>query len=205
MKLNSRYFDSIRVKPGKKEEPKDANKTCEWEGCNRPGTHRAPKGRDREGEFFTFCIDHVREYNKSYNYFNGLSDDDIHAYQKNNATGQRPTWSMSANSSAQRTSAHNRFREAGWQGKVDDPFNLIRDQQKTKTPEPRQRKLKRMEEKAFTTLDIPHTATEADIKAKYKLLVKRHHPDANGGDRSSEDRLREIIQAYNYLKKAGFC
>ncbi|WP_350335437.1 J domain-containing protein [Coralliovum pocilloporae] len=205
MKLNSRYFDSIRVKPKAEEKKEPEGQPCEWEGCTRTGSHRAPKGRDKEGEFFHFCIDHVREYNKSYNYFNGLSDDDIHSYQKNNATGQRPTWSMSANSSAQRTSAHHRFRQAGWQGKVNDPFNLFRESHKETKPEPRQRKLKRMEEKAFTTLDIPHSAGEKEIKAKYKLLVKQHHPDANGGDRSSEDRLREIIQAYNYLKKAGFC
>ena len=47
-------------------------------------------------------------------------------------------------------------------------------------------------------------ATTAEIKVRFKALVKRHHPDANGGDRSTEDRLREIIQAYNYLKSIGF-
>jgi DnaJ-class molecular chaperone len=54
--------------------------------------------------------------------------------------------------------------------------------------------------KALMTLELDGSATQAKIKARYKDLVKRHHPDANGGDRSSEDRLREIIQAYNYLR-----
>jgi len=61
------------------------------------------------------------------------------------------------------------------------------------------------ERKAFDTLGLDAEATATDIKAKFKLLVKRHHPDANGGDRSCEDRLREIIQAYNYLKSVGLC
>ena len=54
--------------------------------------------------------------------------------------------------------------------------------------------------KALFTLELDANATEITIKARYKELVKRHHPDANGGDRSSEDKLREIIQAYNYLR-----
>ena len=58
---------------------------------------------------------------------------------------------------------------------------------------------------SFDDLNLPHTATANDIKARYKLLVKQNHPDANGGDRSSEDRLREIILAYKILQKAGFC
>jgi len=61
------------------------------------------------------------------------------------------------------------------------------------------------ERKAFETLGLDAEATATDSKARFKLLVKRHHPDANGGDRSCEDRLREIIQAYNYLKSVGFC
>jgi DnaJ-class molecular chaperone len=62
-----------------------------------------------------------------------------------------------------------------------------------------------MEAKSLRTLGLDGNATAAEVKARYKLLVKRHHPDANGGDRSLEDRLRDIIQAYSYLKSVGFC
>ena len=62
-----------------------------------------------------------------------------------------------------------------------------------------------MELRSLSTLGLDRNATGAEVKARYKLLVKRHHPDANGGDRSLEDRLREIIQAYSYLKSVGFC
>ena len=62
--------------------------------------HRAPKGRDREGQYFNFCVDHVREYNKSYNYFTGMGDDDVRSYQKDSLTGHRPTWKMGVNKQA---------------------------------------------------------------------------------------------------------
>ena len=65
--------------------------------------------------------------------------------------------------------------------------------------------MRNAERKAFDALGLETDASATDIKAKFKVLVKRHHPDANGGDRSYEDRLREIIQAYNYLKSVGYC
>ena len=69
----------------------------------------------------------------------------------------------------------------------------------------RDRTIRNAERKAFNALGLEFSATRIDIKARFHDLVKRHHPDANGGDRSTEDRLIEIIQAYNYLKSVGFC
>ena len=72
-------------------------------------------------------------------------------------------------------------------------------------PTPERRPVRNAERKALHALGLETDANATDIKAKFKVLVKRHHPDANGGDRSCEDRLREIIQAYNYLKSVGYC
>jgi DnaJ-domain-containing protein 1 len=71
--------------------------------------------------------------------------------------------------------------------------------------EPEGRMIRNAERKALDTLNLDIHATAAEIKARFKELAKRLHPDANGGDRSREDKLREIIQAYNYLKSVGFC
>ena len=71
--------------------------------------------------------------------------------------------------------------------------------------EPERKPLKNLERRSFAALNLEGSETAAEIKARYKELVKRLHPDANGGDRSSEDRLRQIIQAYHYLRSAGFC
>lgn len=179
---------------------------CDWEGCNSAGSHRAPKGRGREGEYFLFCLDHVRDYNKSYNYFNGMSDTEVADYQKAAMTGHRPTWSSGINawsaSNARADARRNQFS-----ADTIDPFNLFPEGDGTsRTQHHRpQRPIRNAERKAFSALDLPFDSTAEDIKARFKMLVKRHHPDSNGGDRSSEDRLRDIIQAYNYLKKAGFC
>jgi len=90
MASNSDIFDKIRIKPRgakkKEEETRSANQ-CAWEGCENPGAHRAPMGRNREGQYLNFCLDHVRQYNKNFNYFSGLADDEIARYQKKTSPG----------------------------------------------------------------------------------------------------------------------
>jgi hypothetical protein len=91
-----------------------------------------------------------------------------------------------------------------------DPFDVVREfgpggRPRAERPAPEARVVRNAERKAFDTLGLEIDAAGPEIKARFKELVKRHHPDVNGGDRSLEDRLREIIQAYNYLKSAKFC
>jgi hypothetical protein len=201
MNLNSKYFDRIRINSDAPAvEPSEA--PCEWQGCAHAGGYRAPKGRLQEGKYHNFCLDHVREYNKSYNYFAGMKDDDITAYQRSAATGHRPTWSMGVNtSSGERANPRAAFAE-----QFVDPFNLFGNGFRAeRAAEPEKRPLKNLERKSFAALNLDGHEAGPEIKARYKELVKRLHPDANGGDRGSEDRLRQIIQAYHYLKSAGFC
>jgi len=208
MKLDSKYFDRIRVKPEEDRLNPPREPDCQWQGCELPGTHKAPKGRNKEGEYFQFCIDHVRVYNKSYNYFNGMNDDAVAKYQKDSATGHRPTWKMGVNRQAEGVDPSEEDGGKTWEGAASDPFGMFEESPfsaKAKETEPRRRKLKRLEKRSFEVMQLDDAATAVDIKARYKALVKRHHPDANGGDRGSEDRLRQIIQAYNHLKSAGFC
>jgi hypothetical protein len=209
MKLESKLFDRIRIKPDEDPAPKDGSPPCEWVGCGSAGTHPAPKGRNREGEYHRFCIDHVRLYNKSYNYFAGMKDEAITDYQKDAQTGHRPTWTMGVNPQGWKRGGE----EATEAPRYDDAYFLLKrrgrfraaDAEPPKPPPPQRRKLKNLERKSLELLDLGEEATGPEIKSRYKALVKRHHPDANGGDRSSEGRLQEIIQAYNYLKTAGLC
>ncbi len=204
MKLDSKLFDRIRVRPDPQAEVKSAAPRCQWDGCGEAGLHRAPVGRMREGEYFCFCLDHVRQYNKGYNYFSGLADSEVARYQKEALTSHRPTWAMGAKSASRSSPdiADKRSGRAGYYRRVRDPFNLFGDAEPSR---PRTRKAKPLEAKALETLGLDEKATGADIKARYKELVKRHHPDANGGDRGSEDRFRDVIQAYRVLKQSGFC
>lgn len=208
MKPYPKYFDKIRVRPDPEAEVKTHAPICQWDGCKQPGTHKAPVGRMKEGEYFQFCFDHVREYNKGFNYFSGLAEGEIARFQKEAMTGHRPTWTIGSNAAASSGGtarsapdfAQQRSGRAGYYNRMRDP-NTIFGGHGT----PRQRKAKPLEAKALETLGLDTRATGTDIKTRYKELVKRHHPDANGGDRGSEDRFRDVLQAYRVLKQAGLC
>lgn len=207
MNLNSKYFDRIRIKAGDAKAGETQGPVCEWQECRKPGTHRAPKGRRHEGEYLNFCLDHVRQYNKSYNYFAGMPDDDIAAFQRASATGHRPTWKMGVNDKPGAGAKNGAKAQNSWTDAFVDPFGVFGggNDRKSSDPEPKRRPLKNLERRSFAALDLEGWEDASEIKARYKTLVKRLHPDANGGDRSSEDRLRQTIQAYHYLKSAGFC
>jgi curved DNA-binding protein CbpA len=201
MKFDSPLFDRIRVKPGEDRRARAPDAPCcEWKGCSNAATHRAPKGRGRENEHWRFCLDHVREYNHSYNFFKGMSSDDVSKYQKDAVTGHRPTWKMGTGT-----------MPGGMAFNATDPLNLFREfnsgagwRRRAERIEP-SRTVRNAERKALNALGLELDVSAVEIKSRFKELVKRHHPDANGGDRACEDKLREIIQAYNYLKSVKLC
>ncbi|HWT31343.1 MAG TPA: DnaJ domain-containing protein [Propylenella sp.] len=206
MKLDSAYFDKIRIDRG--DAPAAAAprlRQCQAQGCAAEATHKAPKGRQAEGEYLWFCLDHVRLYNKSYNYFSGMNDAAIQAFQKDAIIGHRPTWRMGVNAKEGETQPSGGRSKYGWTKTAYDPFRFFGEGFEAHRAEPERRQVHNMEMKSLKVLGLDRNATGPEVKARYKLLVKRHHPDANGGDRSLEDRLREIIQAYSYLKSVGFC
>ena len=203
----SKYFDGIRIKSGSGKAAAPKVDPCQWKDCDKAGAHKAPMGRGHEGKFYLFCVDHVRQYNASYNYFTGMSDDQVQDYQKDAMTGHRPTWKSGANAWAHGTKTGARTAEpSGLKDiKSNDPHAFFnwRSKRTDEDPDKPNRYLKPMDRKALEKMHLPQTATKKDIKDKFKELVKLHHPDANGGDRRSEDTLREIIQAYNHLKASG--
>jgi len=201
MKLDSKYFDSVRVKPDHEREVRQEAPVCQWRGCEAAGLYRAPKGRGREGQYHLLCLDHVRQFNASYNYFEGMSNTEVEAYQKDSVIGHRPTWKVGANAWAHGTH-YGMARNGGHTGQFKDPHDFFPWRPRENAPAPR-RTLKPLEIKSLEALNLTASAERHEIKARFKELVKRHHPDANGGDKRSEDKLRETIQAYNYLKQAG--
>ena len=209
MKLNSKYFDSIRVAPRREREERErAQRTrlpdCQWKGCREKAEHKAPKGRGKDGEYYHFCLDHVRRYNASYNYFDGMSDGEVATFLKEAVTGHRPTWKVGANGSAPGINQAAHAEKIGPQTRIRDPHGVLSRRGKDAGGGGRpRRQLRPLEKKAFASLNLRHEAEKDEIKARFKELVKLHHPDANGGDRRSEEKLREIIQAYNYLKQVG--
>jgi DnaJ domain len=198
MKFESKYFDKIRVTPrGSKPEPK-VEAVCEWPGCERPARHKAPKGRASEGQFHNYCLQHVQEYNKTYNYFAGMGDGDVSSYQKASQTGHRPTWKLGEHAHARAGSTRGTAKH------FQDPLELLGKDAKPARAK-LGRNLRKSEHEALLTLGLDENATPEQAKANYKMLVKRLHPDANGGSRANEDTLKSVIKAYDTLRTSGFC
>ncbi len=192
MNLNSRLFDRIRVKPAPEQVQPVPTQGCDHPGCRKGGEFRAPMGRDREGQYFSFCLDHVREYNATYDYFNGMSDDAVAKYQKEALVGHRPTWNMGV---------HRAAGDGGGDGSHPDHLGIFRAGARAwRTETPSRPRYSKATTNALNAMGLDDTADAAAVKSRYKQLVKQLHPDANGGDRATEDKLREIIRAYNFLK-----
>ena len=132
-----------------------------------------------------------------------MNDEQLADYQKSAATGHRPTWSMGVHGSERAAwDALNGGKDAG------DPLEILkavraRASKRAEPGQERRRVVVKGAKKHLQALNLDEDATAAEIKIQFKALVKLHHPDHNGGDRSSEERFREVLTAYNYLKQAG--
>ncbi|ODT82302.1 MAG: hypothetical protein ABS76_08625 [Pelagibacterium sp. SCN 64-44] len=204
MKLQSKLFDNIRIRPRREEKPEPVTVRCDWEGCEEPGEFRAPKGVRSEGQYHNFCLDHVRHYNKAFNYFAGMSPDELEEALHAPPKAETRSSFATGNASAARAAS----RQGGQLGdKYGDPFGVFaryRYQQAKRPASERVKPLNEPDRRALETLGFTRHAKSDEIKAAYKSLVKKHHPDVNGGDASSEERLRSVIAAYTHLKKMGF-
>ncbi|HTI67238.1 MAG TPA: J domain-containing protein [Caulobacteraceae bacterium] len=204
-------FVDIRVRPPKPGEEgrapdvhdlKPGERPCEWPGCRVAGAAKAPKSRERLDEHYWFCQPHAGEYNRNWNFFEGMSEAGVAQAQAARAHGERPTWQFRA-SRFSREAASFAQRAGTGQGYAD-PFDMLgRRARATEAARQAPRNLGRLENKALAELDLDEAADKAAIRARYAELVKRCHPDANGGDRSAEQRLQRVLKAYKTLQKAG--
>ena len=170
-----------------------ALRACDHPGCAAEGQFRAPRSREHVGtadNYYMFCLDHVRAYNAAWNYYAGMSDVEIERELRRDTVWQRPTWPLG-------------WRIAGTRWR--DPLHLYREDggEHVSQGETRRRPLTD-EEKALAVFELEPPFDLKELKSRYKLLVKRHHPDANGGDKDAEERLKVITQAYALLKTRYF-
>lgn len=208
MKLNSKLFDSIRIKPRQEEKPRVALTACAWEGCDQPGEFRAPKGNRAEGQYHSFCLEHVRHYNSAFNFFAGMDADEMEASARRAAeTDGRPSWGFGTKPGAQGPRMPRGAPRDPSAKRFSDPLHIFARYARAQARAPQQERVRPLHEpdrRALETLGLHGHAPAAEIKKAYKALVKIHHPDANGGDKTSEERLRAIIAAYSHLKTRGF-
>lgn len=172
-----------------------STRTCEWPGCDGDGEHRTSRSPREMGSHVWFCTDHIREHNKSWNYFEGLTDDEVEAAIKNDTVWQRPTWELGSKSDKAKARAFAsgaRIRDdLGMFNEASDDIHASRQNRVYPPDSP--------VAKAFAILDLDPPVAADKVKAAYKKLVKRHHPDANGGSKESEEKFKEIGLAYQTI------
>jgi len=188
------FRKDIRIKPDRPE-PKVSPRPCARPDCAREGNYRVPKARDQLNEHLWFCLEHARAHNESWDYFRGMSEGEIEAFRDAAVTGHRPTWPLGKRAAGPRKG----------QGPYafQDGFGVFSEAAEKPRPRPPERRITGVQERALEMLNLDATATLHQIKARYKELVKRFHPDANGGDRGAEERLKQVIKAYGVLRASG--
>lgn len=175
---------------------------CAEPGCNEPGEFRAPAngarhGFDGPGEYRWLCLDHVRAFNSGYNFFAGMSPDEIHDAQSPLAGWERETRAFSATGGADRPP-----RWADFADPLDAIGARFREKMKDQAGRKDGKPLSGKDREAMRTLALEIDADRMALRKRYSELVRRYHPDRNGGDRSHEAKLQEVIAAYQQLKSA---
>ena len=168
--------------------PRAASRACDHPGCPQGGEYRAPRSRDRLDSYYWFCLDHVRAYNAGWDYYAGMSTQQIEQEVRRDTTWQRPTWRLGTNGGSPH--AVHKLRDAFGVLDGDEPLGAAAHAHPRRPFE---------EVQAMQILSVSDPLTVADLKTRYKELVKQYHPDANGGDRLSEEKFKTINNAYTTL------
>jgi hypothetical protein len=178
---------------------RDGVRLCDAPGCAAHGDYRAPRGPDDLNNYYWFCMDHVRAYNAQWNFYEGLSQAEIEKQIRADTTWWRPTWPLGTRGRHARAGQHDDpmvdfgvFAQEDWDHERTRPEIVGRNGWR---PRPGSD-----EAEALAILDLDPPVTRDDVKLKYKALVKKYHPDANGGDRDAEERLKVVNRAYSVLR-----
>lgn len=159
-------------------------RVCAWPGCSAEGLYRAPRSRERLRDYCWLCLEHVREHNRRWDYFAGMSPAEIDRHRRLDATWHRPSWRFGVGPG-----------RCGLDDPFEDPLGILRGR---RAP-PRPREVEPEAVRMMRRLGLEPGFTLDELKRRFKLLAKRLHPDLNGADRAAEARLREVIEAYRYL------
>ena len=162
---------------------------CDWNKCNKPGEYKAPIEKDNSKEHRLLCLDHVKEFNKNWNYFSGMTDSEIYNFLKSDMTWHKPTQSFGSSDN---------FFKVLWKNALNDEYKSLNINQKNSNSI--NFKFDQNDLKAFNILGLKIGLDWKKIQKKFKILVKKFHPDMNSGNKKFEDKLKVITLAYTQLK-----
>jgi len=161
---------------------------CEWPKCKKIGVYRAPIEKDNSKKFKLLCLEHIKVFNKSWNYFADMKEEEVENFIKSDLTWHKPTKSFG--------SSENFFRIL-WVNALDDKPGILKD---SILKNLKKSKLSDKDRDALKILGLKNDTNWSDIQKKFKMLVKKYHPDKNQGSRKYEDILKKITLAYSQLR-----
>jgi hypothetical protein len=199
----SQWFDS----PPTDKTSQGKRRSCTYSGCLDEGTYRAPKSRyhleSGVDDWHWFCLVHIRDYNAQWNYYANMSEAQIEKERRADVTWQRPSWPLGAFSEPQ-ARATARGRRGNCEKFFQDPFGLFHEMPSLLHPLSQSGFAPQSPEgKALNTLGLSYPFSPNDLGKKYRFLVKKYHPDANGGSPQAEETIKRINEAYEVLKKVS--
>ena len=162
---------------------------CDWNNCFEIGEYKAPIEKDNSRNYRLLCLNHVKEFNKNWNYFEGMDDNQINEFIKSDMTWHKPTQSFGSSDN---------FFKILWNNTLKDEIN--KSKIKNQFDNMRQFKFNHNDVKAFSILGLSVGMKWEKVQEKFKKLVKKFHPDMNAGNKKYEDRLKVITLAYTQLK-----
>ncbi|MDI9350352.1 MAG: hypothetical protein QM537_10175 [Candidatus Symbiobacter sp.] len=205
---------------------------CDHPECHEEGKYPAPQSRDKLRDYYWFCLEHVREYNRKWDYYAGMKPEEIELALVSDMTWNRPSWVFGLAPGYAKEAARAYFgddaatqtgtSQAGtppngnpsyFRAKFSDPFDLFRqasaDRSYDREQESRQDQAppggrhgtELATKRALNFFGLVPPFSEASLKARFKQLVKIHHPDANLGDKAAEERLKQVIADYHLLRR----
>ena len=162
---------------------------CEWKNCKEFGTYKAPAEKDNSKNFKLLCKEHIKMFNKNWDYFDGMSQEEIKIFLKSDLTWHKPT---------QKFASSDNFFNILWNNALSDKFKIFEGN--GKNYKYKDKELCEKDKDAFYIMELKFNDDWTTIQKKFKTLVKKFHPDKNSGNKEYEDKLKKITLAYSHLK-----
>ena len=161
---------------------------CEWDKCSKTAMYKAPAEKDNSRKFRLFCLEHIKIFNKSWNYFSDMNENEIEYFIKSDLTWHKPTKSFGSSEN---------FFNILWGNALEDKFNIFKN---SNHKDFKKTNLSEKDRYALEILGLKYETKWSDIQKKFKTLVKKYHPDKNYGSKKYEDILKKVTLAYSQLK-----
>ena len=161
---------------------------CDWDNCIEIAKFKAPMEKDNSRNYRLLCEKHIKEFNKNWNYFDGMSQNEIENFIRADQTWHRPT---------QKFSSADNFFSILWNNTLSDKFKFFNENSEIRNKE---KKLCEKDKDAFIIMGLEFNADWKTVQKRFKTLVKKFHPDKNAGNKKFEDKLKKITLAYSHLK-----